>query len=492
MEPAKDTPADAAAMSESSSGQQQPATVDNSKPSGEAAADQQFPPQDLSDDVDPDEDDVEITSDFDDDQILAALNDDEPAVAADSGESAPAVAPAESEPAESKTEDTPIKESEQKESEQASDSQPNAEVSPPTSDQAETVEKEADEVPPDPQAIAVALDEQKTLVVTALFGDERPMQSQATQAVAAYTAALNAAANAAVLEDNPLEQIAADVRERHVAALLGEKSLAAENVASTQGEIERYETLFTELDRLIESVAEEMEARQDSSEEYQNAPEELQSRLSNYKKGIEIIHRMFSKVKERKKDLADKNPGSLNEEYQPTAPPDENDGATMWLGQLLGEFHSIRDANYHVVQDGKKLADSCGNASRSAVNSLLSAIDGIDSGLQNEPSTLDALAPFREEHQELLDTWFGAYDRLSNSVDQFLEKTGVQAVTVKRGTPFDPESMDPLGMVDIDAESDPDFDPNEKGEFVAAVLRRGFSLGGVLIRPVQVDVVKIS
>jgi molecular chaperone GrpE (heat shock protein) len=515
-------PVDAAASADSPSEQQQsaptdgenaagpPSAADSDATSGDGTGDKNWLPDDPADDDQLDEIEISNTKELNEDQVSALLEGREVSLPSDSEALEPVSEAEEPESPVSETKEpesaeapdnkapsaeipTPATEgSEKKPAEEIPDSQTEAKETSPTSEEPDAVKSEDDQTPPDPQAVLAALEEQRSLVVKALFADERPAPSKATQVVNAYAEALNAAANADVLEDNAQAQLVAKVSERHATALAAEKTASEEGVATTESEIEFYEALFSELDQLVNVAAQEMESRQDDGEPYQSAPEGLQSRLSNYKKGIEIIHRMFNKVKDRKKDLSKETPESLKVEFEPAKAPDELEGAQMWLGELLNEFHSIRDVNYHAVQDAKKLSDKCRSASRNAVKSMLSAIDGIDSGLQNEPTTLEALAEFQEEHQALIDDWFGAYDRLSKSVEQFLDKTGVEARTVERGIPFDPETMEPLGMVEVDLENDPDFNPKMEGEFVVSVLRRGFSLDGELIRPVQVDVVKIG
>jgi len=468
------------------------------KEATEAPCEQQASPEkeagsetlkELDDDLKLGGDEVKINPELDDEKIMEYLTGDGKGTPVDSTENdSTGSTAAESETPDAQNDeapaevtlDTATENSEQKTEEEASLTSEKVDD--------DVKEQEKSEEALDPQAILAALKEQQTHVIETLFGDERPMQTHATQAVATYCKALSAAVKTELFEENSLGLIAAQVKERNATALASEKLASEEDATSTEHEIEKYEVLFSELNQLVNIAQEELESRKNDEETFQNAPEELQSKLLNYRKGIEIIHRMFNKVKDRKKDLAGKTSETLTETFKPTAPPEEWDGVAMWLGQLLSEFHGMRDANYHIVQDAKKRVEKCRDTSRNVIKSLLSAIDGIDSGLQNEPHTIETLAPFQQEYQAVIDTWFGAYDRLSKSIEQFFEKTGVEAHSAEHGTPFDPETMEALGIVDME----PDFAPDEKGEYVASVLRRGFSLDGVIIRPVQVDVIKIS
>jgi molecular chaperone GrpE (heat shock protein) len=221
-------------------------------------------------------------------------------------------------------------------------------------------------------------------------------------------------------------------------------------------------------------------------EKFQNAPEELKTTLINFRKGIEIIGRMFSRARDRKKSLAEETPQPLRDglETEHLSTIDKSIGD--FVKQLVESFHSLRDNNYHANQDAKSFSEKSKKAAANAAIGLLSAIDGIDAGLQNDSESRAGLTSFEEgegNYSELIDSWFHAYLKLNTFAEQFFRETGIEGHTVEPGTPFDPETMEPLGTIS---------NPELNDEDVAAVMRRGFSLNGESIRPILVEVVKNS
>jgi molecular chaperone GrpE (heat shock protein) len=238
------------------------------------------------------------------------------------------------------------------------------------------------------------------------------------------------------------------------------------------------------LDLLIEQVGKELDELDLDSEPYQAAPQELQDRLANYRKGVEIIHRMFSRIKDRRKELTQELPALATNGLEPAGPPAEVDQVNAYLRELSEKFHKLRDANNNTLREAEDVGEKCWKATVHVVKGVISAVDGIDSGLDNEPDTRAALKEYETEEQdfsELIDAWFQAYHRLQEHVEAFFGKTGIETHTVEPGTPFDPETMEPQSTVESSELNDED---------VAAVARRGFSLQGAAIRPVMVDVVK--
>lgn len=433
---------------------------------GETAdnVDEVSPVHDAASEFDPATDDLELDDDVNDgDPIESLLTDD---LAGQLSDTAPSTS-------EGQSPDTADREAEP--AVEATDSGADVE------ENAEALQAEEPGTVVDPAALLEVVQQERKRVIAVVFATERPSQVKATEIITAYTGALTSAAVANAVQLTELEQLASEVDACHAAALVNEKAEAAANSECVGQETELYERLFTELDVVISVVDEEMDARPDDTEALQDAPDELRSRLANYKKGIGIIQRMLNKVKDRKKDLSDTDQGEVVEEFIATAPPESWDAVAAWLDELLVEFHKVRDANYHAIHDVKKRVENCSKAAQDTVKSLISAIDGIDSGLENEPMTAAAMAQHRKQYDQLIDGWLGAYESLSGAVEQFLENSGVSAYVVEPGTPFDPETMEPQGVVEnLELNNDE----------VASVLRRGFSLNGIQIRPVQVDVVR--
>lgn len=346
--------------------------------------------------------------------------------------------------------------------------------------------KAADQSPAktDGKAMAAALEQQRHYVVKELFGKNRPRQAKAEEVIEAYSAAAHNAALADALEPDEATKVIQRVSGIHASAFNSEKSELEKTAAEVKRHVDTYNNLFVQLETLVDDAAGELASLDEEDEQFQNAPRELQAALLNSKKGIEIIHRMFVRTKDRKKELADELPGPLPDDWNAEVPPTASEDLGEFVRQLFRSFHKLRDANYHAIQDAKKSAEKCRKTAVDTVAGLLSAVDGIDAGLRNEPEMRAKLAPFEEGDNNcgaLIDSWLQAYHRLDDSVVRFFSKTGIEAHSVDPGTPFDPETMEPQGTV---------TNPEMNDEDVAAVMRRGFSLNGEPVRPIVVEVVK--
>lgn len=326
---------------------------------------------------------------------------------------------------------------------------------------------------------ALALESSRQQVSAALFGAERPSQDSAGRLTEDYNVALRVANTTVADEWAAIVGLAA---ECHAQELTKEQAALAKAAEDTQRHIDTYHLIFSELDRLVDSVGGELEKLDIERNDYQAAPDAVQSTLGNYKKGIEIVNRMLTRARDRKKELGAESPVALGSEMANVAEPATDQFATGVLA-LSTAFHKLRDANYHIRQDAIGAADACRGTSLTALKSILSAIDGVDSGLANEPEVRAMLAEFEEDAacRTLLESWFGAYERIATYVEQFLTNTGIESHTVEPGTLFDPETMEPQGTVE---------DSTRNNDEVAVVLRRGFSLDSQLVRPMIVDVVR--
>ncbi len=352
-----------------------------------------------------------------------------------------------------------------------------------SSEAAETEETTEPAAEVDLKALTAALQQQRERLLTDLLGEERPRKAVAEPAIQAYVAAVKDAAASEIPDSDEQVKLVELARERHASALAGEQTDLEAARGAAQRNIEIYDNLFAELDALVEEAAGELARLDEEDERFKQAPEELQTTLLNFKKGVEIIHRMFDRSRARKKDLSEGLPAPLADAW-----PESQSAPSEDIGELVNElvqsFHKLRDESYHASQDAKKYAEKCKKAATSAITGLLSAIDGIDAGLQNEPETKAALTSFIEAEDggsQMLAEWLQAYHRLDAAAGRFFSKTGIEAHTVEPGTPFDPETMEPQGTV---------ANPELKDEDVAAVMRRGFSLNGEPIRPILVDVVR--
>ena len=359
-----------------------------------------------------------------------------------------------------------------------SESPPAAEAEQPSPADDQAAEDQSAAV--DTEEAAAKLEELRPLLAAAIFGEERPPKAAAQQQVEDYVAVLRAA-NAAASDQ--WEQLLSLIDESNQQQLAKENAGIDQAAGEMKRHVEVYDTLFAELAGLLDAVGAQLQQMNDQDDSFQQAPDALRTTLANYKKGIEIVQRMISRTRDRKKELSAELPVSIGQEVDKVDVPEDADQFAAGALALSEAFHNLRDANYHATQDAKGAADKCLQATLAALKQILSAVDGIDSGLASEPQVRAKVAEIEDDAtcHALAESWFGAYGRLTDCVDTFLSKTGIEAHTVAPGTPFDPNTMEPQGTVE---------NTEMNNEDVATVLRRGFSLHGQPIRPILVDVVR--
>ena len=349
----------------------------------------------------------------------------------------------------------------------------------------EAAKREEQPADVDPKAALAALEAQRDRLIAELFDKERPRQALAEKVIQAYVAALDHAEAGGVADPDEHARLVALVGERQGSAFAAEQAVFDEARKEAERHIAVYDKLFVELKTLVEDAASELAGLDEDDERFKQSRAELQDTLLNFKKGVAIIHRIFDRSMARKKELQAELPTSLADEWNPESRLGAKGTADFVTG-LHQDFHKLRDASYHANQNARRFADGCEKTVMSTVSGLLSAVDGIDAGLQNEPETRSGWASAvdkQDDCSKMLESWLQAYRHLDAAVNRFFDATGIAAHTVDRGTPFDPETMEPQGTV---------ADPNLTDEDVAAVMRRGFSLNGALIRPILVDVVRNS
>jgi molecular chaperone GrpE (heat shock protein) len=339
----------------------------------------------------------------------------------------------------------------------------------------------ADEAISDPQQVKAVLDRLRKDVLQLLFGRDRPSAKAAQSQVEAFCQQLDLAAKLANWSPEQETEFAATARERHRDAVSSEKSIlqACRDAVAEHAAI--HARFYAELDVLVDQFQRELDQLSEDEDAFQRAPEELQTALANYKKGIQIIVRMLSRAKDRKKELVAQIPAAIVEEMQIAGPPADASAFGDYLLQISHAFHQAREENFHATQDAKAHCEQCQKACTEAVKQVISAVDGVEGGKQSEPRTRSRLEQEHADHKDLVDAWVHKYERLLSRLDEFFGKTGIQTHTVERGEKFDPETMDPEGTVE---------DPELEDEVVHSVSRRGFSLGGMTIRPIVVEVVK--
>lgn len=324
---------------------------------------------------------------------------------------------------------------------------------------------------------------QREAVLTQLFQAERPRPGQVLKATAPYADAVAVAVTAGLPLAEEVAALAAQVAKANLAALEGERE--KERVAVERGKehIANYERIFEKLADFAKNIEREAENMTEDDEIFKAAPEEVQSSLRNHKKGVEIILRMIERTIERKRNL-EEPPSRVVNGFPPLGHPASVSEVAEHVSELCTAYHDARDGNYHILQAVEKDSERCYNQMVQALKSLLSAVDGIDSGLAHEAESRALVRIEDGEKRELeglVSTWFTVYKRLDSHLCEFLDTTGIEPQTVERGAAFDPDRMEPTGTVSA---------PDLEEERVAAVSRRGFYLRGELIRPMSVEVVR--
>ena len=253
-------------------------------------------------------------------------------------------------------------------------------------------------------------------------------------------------------------------------------------------EAERYlsaqQKLTSSLNVLVQHVTtlvQELTAREAGLPPPENP---LHPALLNHKKGLEIIQRMIGRASDRRKDLSSERPAGDFEPDQPVIVPPDPAQLEEFVNQFTKSLKAERQSRDRVIVTQRDFAENCRKGLVAQAKSLLPAVDGIDSGLANEPAARELWLAGSDLHADLrslLEIWFSSYARLRGRLDEFLLESGLEAQSVQPGVPFDPETMEPIGTV-----GHPDF-PEDS---VAAVVRRGFVLAGENLRPVAVEVVR--
>jgi molecular chaperone GrpE (heat shock protein)/exonuclease VII small subunit len=248
--------------------------------------------------------------------------------------------------------------------------------------------------------------------------------------------------------------------------------------AERQRQATAYRAFFDGLVPLEQSLTGEVERLQET-DAFQQAPQPLKDALLNYKKGIEIIHRMVKRLQDRKKPMDTAAASVPDAPALPEAAPD----LEQWPAVLTAHctaVHDWRTARSDAARNAQKAADAAKRETLAAVKNLLGALDGIESGQRSEPELLSRLSDHHADHGALIDAWFGTYDRIEELLKPFFAATGLEPMVIEPGTIFAPDTMEPGGTV---------ADPSRKNEEVATMLRRGFKFAGENIRPALVEVV---
>jgi molecular chaperone GrpE (heat shock protein) len=325
-----------------------------------------------------------------------------------------------------------------------------------------------------------ALTDRRASAVATLFGEQRSSDKSLQHLVQEYVDAVTAAAIADVSVADEVAVLCDLIQTRHEQALEQDGTQARVYAEKAQLHREVYDTLFAQLDVLLDAITVELGVLQTPDEVGEAAPEKLASALLNHRKGVEIVQRMLARVKDRRKELGEKTDPSLSADPVFVDRPTELEEVAEFVRCSSQRWHDNCDANFHKVEELKKTVAACDREVSKAVKNLLSAVDGIDAGLANEQMLREELSEYDQEFGPLIAKWFALYHSLDSKLAAFFEATCLEPASVEPGSRFDPETMEPQGTVK---------DPDKNNEDVASVLRRGFSLNGRQMRPTLVEVV---
>ena len=147
------------------------------------------------------------------------------------------------------------------------------------------------------------------------------------------------------------------------------------------------------------------------------------------------------------------------------------------LERLHGEIEQARDAALRAqaeAQNAKRRAEQEAEKARKFAlerfcNELLPVVDNLERALESASVDNEALKPIAEGVELTLKSFIGA-----------LSKFNVEAVD-PHGEPFDPNLHQAMSLVE-----NPEVDPNS----VIAVMQKGYTLNGRLLRPAMVMVSK--
>ena len=311
--------------------------------------------------------------------------------------------------------------------------------------------------------------------VVDLLTESRPGPDELTGPLQAYQQAIRATQTTPAAEWERLRMALAEVVAK---PRTDEQPSLTDADAERQRQEAAYLCFFDALVPLEQSVAAELDGLQER-DAFQQAPQRLRDALRNYRKGIEIIHRMLKRLQDRKKPMDIPPADVADAPSLPDVPADLNEWPTV-LTVLCNTLHDWRAARGDAACNAQTAADAAKRETLAAVRSMIGALDGIESGQRSEPELLARLAEFRADHGMLIDSSFGAYARIEEALRPFFDATGLEPVVIEPGTRFTPDTMEVGGTT---------ANPNRENDEVASMLRRGFRFAGELLRPALVEVV---
>ncbi len=264
-----------------------------------------------------------------------------------------------------------------------------------------------------------------------------------------------------------------------------------EQLKRDEAELRKYEQLledcssaYEDLRSRIETLREESARIRATTEDALSSSEEtVKQALESSFKGLSLIMKMIDrlpqripaveKMESRKVDLK-----TLDEER------------VRSLSDKEGEVYvsEVEKANYGLVAERRQEADDTRNSFIAFVKQhVLTIIDGIEDGKSHFDGQKRSLESQSPDARPTLGQWFGAYDRLSELMDELLQGLDIARISPERGEAVDYDSCEPF---DVTQDSD------LKNESVYEVVRPGYRYNGnlfetaPLVRPAQVIVVK--
>ena len=333
----------------------------------------------------------------------------------------------------------------------------------------------------DAPAISAELNQCRGRLVDGLFS----AREETVDAVAqAYAALWQQSFAAGLPSTDDGAQLLAAVLERHQRVVDEDRAEMERTMRLAERQIAVNARLCSALDSLVVDLAALVPGLDDHSVEFNADEQALHAAISNHRRGLEIIQRMFARAKDRQKDFSGGRPSATIESLGAATAPGNAGQLSDFVKEIRARLRDSRQTRDQSILAWRDFSETCRKGLAALAKALLPAIDGVDSGLAGETTARTqwlAVEGQSAEKQSLIERCFSSYARLNERVDRFLGEAGLEAHTVVPGISFDPETMEPIGTVES-----PDL-PNDA---VASVARRGFALAGETLRPVAVEVVR--
>ncbi len=248
--------------------------------------------------------------------------------------------------------------------------------------------------------------------------------------------------------------------------------------------------LFDRLRELADKISQNLGLLK-KDDEFSKAPVPVQERLKNRKESLIIISNMFRRLLDREMAFQQTEQEHQNKKKNPrflkgkckesVALEDAVSFAEKEVEKFKQKYEEKRNINYLAIRNRRLAAEKLERDTQEFIkNYLLSAIDGIERGINDENELMAPLTEY-QEFKGLIECWFKVHHLCMENVENFLPTIKVEKIGVKVGDEFNPAIHMPLMTQSSDV-----FHNNQ----VLGVIRSGYLLFGRVLRPAEVVVVR--